>query len=256
MRSDLSAVAKRMIRKLRGVYLRVARAAQRRLSRDAGRKYELESLVGPIGYWDELVEYQFSFLRKMGLETQHSFLELGCGPLPSGIPVIEFLEKQKYVGIDVSAVALNYAYQRIAEHDLAAKNPILLYSQEFGRGALSGQTFDYIWVSQLLYHLDEEQLDQLLEQVARCAHFGTVFLGDIMTDDRAHTWMSRNPTWRGLRYHFHSLQRVSELAAPHGLKVEDIGSLEQHGYPKAISLRTNRMLRITPEETSAAVVLP
>lgn len=211
------------------------------------RRHKLESLVGPIGFWEELRRYQFEFLRNAGLQPHHSLLDVGCGPLQGGVPLIEYLDGQRYVGIDAREAPLNVAHELIAEHRLAGKNPQLLLSQSFGAHELLGHTsFDFIWTSQLLYHLDDSALADLFSQVATLSHRETVFYGDIFVQHPAHAWWyTEGKTWSGFHYHFHTVQSLSSLAAPHGLHVEDIGPLEDHGYPQEVSLCTNRMLRIT-----------
>lgn len=240
------ALLKKLKNRIGRTFQRHGTRLKHRLSPRARRRYRLESLVGPIGFWDELRQYQIRFLQSAGLLPHHSLLDIGCGPLQGGIPLIDYLDKQRYVGIDALEEPLNVAHELVAEHQLAGKNPQLLHSRTFGAEELSGRKFDYIWTSQLLYHLDATLLKALLVQVATFLNHNSVFYGDIFLEHPAHNWWYKaGKTWRGYNYHFHTAESVSRLADPYGLQVEDIGSLEQHGYPKQVSTYTNRMLRIT-----------
>ena len=43
--------------------------------------HQCETMVGPVGYWKELQQYQFNVLQNNGLKPEHSLLDLGSGPL-------------------------------------------------------------------------------------------------------------------------------------------------------------------------------
>lgn len=237
---------KKIRNRVKWILIRSRTRIKHRLSPRARRRHQLESLVGPIGYWDALQRYQFQFLRTAGLQPHHCLLDIGCGPLQGGVALIEYLDAQNYVGLDARAEPLNVAYELIAEHQLAARNPHLLLSQTFGADELVGRTFDYIWMSQLLYHLGDDLVHALFKQVAAFSHSQTVFYGDVFVQHPDHAWWYREgTTWSGYDYHFHSADSLSTAAAAYGLKVEDIGPLRSHGYPEQVSLCTNRMLRIT-----------
>lgn len=216
-------------------------AITRRIVPSVRKQYFLDSLVGPIGHWDELQQFQFGFLVKMGLTPGHRLLDFGCGPLQGGLVLIRYLEAQNYVGLDVRPEVLKVAYQQIADHGLTHKNPRLIHSESFGRHELNGATFDYIWASQVLYHLSEAQVDQLLAQIAHFSHAQSRFFGDILGH---HERVTDSSQWNGFQFHRHTLESLTAQAARHGLMVEAIGSLESHGYPGTISMRTNQMLKI------------
>jgi len=56
----------------------------------------LEAMVGPPGVWKDCRDFQINFLRKMGLKTHHQVLDIGCGPLRGGIPLIRYLDAGNY----------------------------------------------------------------------------------------------------------------------------------------------------------------
>jgi hypothetical protein len=58
-------------------------------------------LVG--GLWDEIGVLQFDFLRQQGLLPQHKLMDIGCGALRCGIPIIRYLDEGNYYGLDINA---------------------------------------------------------------------------------------------------------------------------------------------------------
>ena len=62
--------------------------------------------VGPQDLWRMKRQFQIDFLLRMGLQPDEDLLDLGCGTLRGGIPMIEYLHAGKYVGVDVRAEVL------------------------------------------------------------------------------------------------------------------------------------------------------
>ena len=128
-------------------------------------RYRVEKLVGPLGVWPQLQQYQFNVLTRLGLEPHHSIVDIGCGPITVGLKLISYLDRGNYVGLDSLSEPLVEAYRAVVEHSLAEKNPTLVCSSTFGKDELGDRQFDYVWVSQLSYHLDEVQTARLFEQL-------------------------------------------------------------------------------------------
>src|SRR5262245_30090573 len=75
--------------------------------------------VGPAHLWRMKRAFQLDFLRCTGLERGQRLLDLGCGTLRGGLPLIEFLDAGHYTGIDVRAEVLDEARGELAEAGLA-----------------------------------------------------------------------------------------------------------------------------------------
>ena len=121
-------------------------------------RHRLEDAMGFRGQFDEHRRFQIAFLREQGLVPSSRFLEIGCGPLTAGIPVIEYLETGNYVGIDVRSSVLDLAWKEVGKAGLAVKNPRLICSSSFGSTELGAQTFDFILSFSVLYHLNDDIL--------------------------------------------------------------------------------------------------
>ena len=51
-------------------------------------------------YWDSISRLQFVFLKEKGLKPIHTFFDVGCGSLRAGIRFINYLDQDRYIGID------------------------------------------------------------------------------------------------------------------------------------------------------------
>lgn len=210
------------------------------------RQHELDMMVGPIGYWRELQRYQISALQRLGLQPRHRLLDLGCGPLQGGIAFIGYLDEGRYTGIDVNQRAIDAGWQQIARAGLQPKAPQLLVSSCFGRDVLAGREYDYIWCSQMLYHLHETQIEALFAQVARLLAPRGRFYGDIIGYPNEVTESSH---WGGFKFYLHTLDALRQAADRHGLTIRDVGEIASYGYPADIALRTNRLLEVTRNDS-------
>src|ERR1700730_16469862 len=120
---------------------------------DVRRRYALEDSMGFRGQWDEHRRFQISFLREQGLSPSHRFLDIGCGPLTGGIPVIAYLRPNNYCGIDIRSSVLNLAWREVGIAGLSEKNPRLICSTSLGSDELGDEQFNFVFSFSVLYHL-------------------------------------------------------------------------------------------------------
>jgi len=208
-------------------------------------KHYLEELVGPTGYWEPLQAYQFEFLKTVGLKPQHSLLDIGCGPLQGGIKFIDYLEPGKYTGIDLRQKAIVAAYKQVIRYNLSGKNPRLIMSDSFGRDELNDGCFDYIWISQLLYHLSPERIEALFLQISSQMGDTSVFYGDIIDYDMPQ--LASGTSWQEFNFYQHQPEDLQAMAKQSGLAIDIVGQTGDFGYPKELWLSNNYMLKIYKE---------
>lgn len=223
---------------------RMTYALHRRISPSLRQTHHLESLAGPIGHWAPLQAYQFEFLKAMGLKPHHTILDIGCGPLQGGIKLIEYLESNQYTGIDLRHKTVTEAYRQVLRHNLVHKNPALIMSNSFGRRELPDRTFDYFWISQLLYHLSLAQIEDLFFQVASQMKPTSLFFGDIV-DYRSQS--APGIHWQEFQYYHHQPEDLKSTANNAGLNLAILGQTGDFGYPETLALSTNYVLRISPQ---------
>ena len=203
-------------------------------------QHERETMVGPVGYWNELQQYQFNVLTGNGLKSNHRILDICCGPLQGGMAFIAYLNAGGYVGVDISARNLTAGYRQILDQDFAAKNPRLIQSEHFGSEYLEGARFDFVFVSQTLYLFDDEKMEQLFALVKQVLKPGGKFLADILCPDAYESVIYPDCGWL-----CHTEESVRAVAETRGLEVRGLGGILQYQYPSRLSLSSNLMLEFT-----------
>ncbi|MEO6995116.1 MAG: class I SAM-dependent methyltransferase [Lacunisphaera sp.] len=202
--------------------------------------HKCERMIGPVGYWKELQQYQFNVLQANGLKAEHSLLDLGCGPLQGGIAFIRYLNTGKYTGVDLLAENVDAACRQVIRHHLVSKNPRLIQSAKFGDDFLAEASFDFIFVSQLLYLFDDATMAVLMAFIRRRLNAGGKFLGDIVNPEK-HATVSAHYS----SYIPHTFESIQRLARTEGLSVRSLGEIIQYQYPARLTLRQSLMLEFT-----------
>lgn len=197
---------------------------------------ELEDIMGFRGMIPEHRRFQLEFLKSQGLKPEHSLIEIGCGPLTAGLPLIEYLDPGNYVGVDVRPNALNPSWRQVGKAGLAGKNPLLIVSDSFGEESLGDRRFDYVLTFSVLFHLNDQILDQWFAMVAKR---GGVAYANVNTATESSTW---------LQFPFlkRDVETYRDAAARHGLKTEDMGTLEALGFRLPGEEKLNPLLRFSP----------
>ena len=136
----------------------ISRWIKRKVGKNVAPKQKRHRLVGPPKLWKMKRDFQISFLKEIGLKSKDYFLDIGCGTLRGGIPIIRYLEKSHYYGIDVRSYVLEEGKKELIESKLAYKEPVLISSKDLSSINLKKE-FDYVWAFSVLVHLTDEMLE-------------------------------------------------------------------------------------------------
>jgi len=120
------------------------------------------------GMWEELGRLQKGFLVNQGLKPHHRFIDMGCGSLRAGVPLTDYLDANRYYGVDISADLLDAGYEReIAPAGLDAKLPRshLAANAEFDATGF-GVRFDYGIAQSVFTHMPISRLTDCLTALA------------------------------------------------------------------------------------------
>src|SRR5262249_52364147 len=65
-------------------------------------RYRVEDARAYVGTDTLSGQLQFELLKREGCRPDSKVLEIGCGNLHAGVPLMQFLEKGRYVGMDLN----------------------------------------------------------------------------------------------------------------------------------------------------------
>src|SRR5262249_29760893 len=137
---------------------------------------EHRNFVG--GLWQEIGTLQLDFLLRHGLRLHHKMLDIGCGALRCGIPIIRYLDKGNYYGLDNNASVIEAGNYELKNEELTGKQPKLLVNDRFEIGRFR-VLFDFAIAQSVFTHLDMNLILHCLvetrKNLARNAKFFSTF---------------------------------------------------------------------------------
>jgi SAM-dependent methyltransferase len=222
-----------------------ARSLRNRLGKvfsgEAGRRH---AAVGPAHLWKMKRQFQIDFLKNNGLEQQHSLIDIGCGTLRGGIPLIKLLNKGQYTGIEVREDVLELGRDELREAKLESQEPNLIHSQGLSTLDLEYKV-DFIWAFAVLIHMDDDALNGCLSFVSRHLEPTGSFYGNVNIGE------AENGSWQGFPVVYRPMAWYVETAERFGLVPTDVGSLVELGHddgrPEPESRRMLKFTHIDPD---------
>ncbi len=137
---------------------------------------------------------QLKALHLIGLKPEHKVLEIGCGALNAGIPIMSDLKKGNYVGIEPNRWLVENTATVTANNEIIRdKDARFMYNSEFrafepltpidtydGRGP----KFDFIIAHSVMSHASITQLDMFLKNSQHVlAPGGKLLFSLLLTND-------------------------------------------------------------------------
>lgn len=160
-------------------------------------------------------EVQLELLQLEGCRPRDAVLEIGCGCLNAGIPVMQYLKARRYVGIEPNRWLLDAALaSRRVRWLVRRKRATFLSRTDFDASEL-GRTFEYILSHSILSHCAHWQLEQFVGNAARVLSHAGKIVASIRLGERD----SMDEEWQYPGVSWFTLATVEETAARHGLRV-------------------------------------
>lgn len=197
------------------------------------------------GMWDQIGRLQFEFLVSQGLKPWHNFLDVGCGSLRGGIHFIDYLEEQRYFGVDKNASLLRAAREFELTEALNKKQPRLIQLENF-EFSVFGTRFDFALAQSVFTHLAIGDIATCLQNIrsvlSDAGKFFVTFFE--MPADRSAlepfthfpgaitTFYDKDP------YHYY-FRTIKEVSHSHRLEVENVGDWKHPRNQKMLVFTSN-----------------
>ena len=222
------------MRKIKRIANQLKRAVQSVFYNSAEKRH---SLVGPAKFWKIKRDFQIGFLKKVGLQPHHYFLEIGCGTLRGGVPIIKYLENSHYYGIEARDNVLEEGKKELAEANLITKQPVLVAAEDISSIELN-QKFDYVWAFSVLIHMTDNILRDCLAFVSKNLKADGFFYANVNTNT------TPDGAWQGFPVVHRSIEFYTSECSRYGLAFDIIGSLKDLGHITKMEGDDNIMLKI------------
>jgi len=196
-----------------------SRWIQRKIGSFIDPKQKRHAHVGSPELYKRSRDFQIKFLKDMGLIPGDYLLDIGCGTLVGGVPIIHYLEKRHYYGIEKRPDVLEEARKELLASKLTHKTPVLL-SEDIASLNLERE-FNFVWASSFVSsHLSKQG-----------KFYANVNIGN-----------KKDDSWKGFPVVWRTLDFYKKVGSSYGLTVQDIGSRQEFGLAY---LDNQRMLEIS-----------
>jgi SAM-dependent methyltransferase len=182
--------------------------------------------------------FQFRFLTSHGLRPQHRLLDVGCGTLRGGIPLIEYLQAGHYIGVEARPKVLEEGRRELQDAGLEHKQPVLIATGDPSEIVLDAP-LDFAWAFMVLIHMPDEVVQSYLGVIARELGEQGAFYANVLVGEE------EPKEWVGFPVISRPLSLYERWAREHGLAVESLGTLASLGHHGGVEGDDTVMLRFT-----------
>ena len=211
---------------------RVVRKLKNLLENRQNLRHEL---VGPMNLWKLKRDFQIKFLHDQDLKKSNKFLDLGCGTLRGGIPIIDFLDSKNYYGIDVRKNVLAKAKKELRFYGLGYKLPKLIHFTNYDQLEIK-EKFDIIFAFSVLIHMSDAIVEECFQFVSKQLETNGVFFANV------NLGAENDVSWQGFPVVFRDLDFYESLAERNNLKLENMGTLLSLGHYSGNAFQDNQIM--------------
>jgi cyclopropane fatty-acyl-phospholipid synthase-like methyltransferase len=183
----------------------------------------LPDMVGRADEFELKRAFQIRFLLEHGLKPGVNLVDIGCGVLRGGLPIIRELDPDRYCGIDVRAECIRMAKREVRRAKLMHKKPTLLHSADL-RSIRLERRFDVAWAFSVVFHLTDDALTDVFAFVSAHLNENGEFFAN------ANLGVKPDGSWREFPVRWRTLDEYRTAAQSFGFSVESLGTLESLGH--------------------------
>ncbi len=139
------------------------------------RDIEEEKYKNLVGHasttWEGSGQFQLHFLKEMGLATNSSLLDIGCGPGRGAEYFIPFLDASNYLGMDNNSSFITACESMVAKRKLTSKKPCFEVVKNFQFKARTIK-FDFAIAFSVLQYCPPELRREFFKRIPSQLHAG------------------------------------------------------------------------------------
>jgi hypothetical protein len=154
----------------------------------------------------------FNELIAQGIAPTDTLVDYGCGTLRVGRPFIEFLEPDRYIGMDIDQRILDAGRGNLPAELIESKRPVLEVISSESLSRVAAKRPKWIFSKGVLQHVPPDELNEFFENLSHLVRAGaTAFVfarcANESTTLSAKTWL-------------HDLDQLHEAASRHGMQLD------------------------------------
>lgn len=202
--------------------------------------------AGAPEHWKDIRECQFSYLKAVvKIKASHKFLDIGCGTLRGGIPVIDYLDVGNYYGIDIQKNVLEEARAEVVDERLQFKKPNLIHFNCFDTLEINAE-FNVMWSWLSMWYLNEEELEKCFRFVKNnLANDGVFYFNTGLISGKESVIYGKPKSWYGFSSWYRPFKYFEKLALKNDFSIKNLGSPLSVGFgSRALQETQKPMLKV------------
>ncbi len=167
------------------------------------------------GHWGEAGRRQLDFLISEGLKPWHNFLDIGCGCARAGIYLVDYLDKNRYYGLDHHDWLIDAGNKELGGL-IQDKSPMFIINDTFDFSGIKCK-INVAIAKSVFTHLTLERIKQCLSNLKCVLDSSGVFYASVFIGDSKDN-LTKDDDTRKFSY---SLEEIKSVAK--GWNVESMG---------------------------------
>ena len=124
--------------------------------------------------WREHQTMQFEYVKRLGLQSDHVFLDVACGPLRLGAALLPYLSNGLYYGMDINMSTIEAGVEKLEQDGIKPTNAVLFANDSFDFSPVSEQV-DMAFSNSLFSHLTLNSILLCLVSLSRILRQGVSY---------------------------------------------------------------------------------
>lgn len=166
--------------------------------------------------------YHLQFMKDHGLQKDMTVFDFGCGYGRTAIPVIHYLDAEKYIGVDLSDRRIGMANEWVARENLLDKKPNFLANIDNSLPYLEDNSIDVVWTWSVFTHMPLDDIRQTLKSMRRVLKTdGIIYFHYVAFLDGEEGYREPSATFKDFYWSNQEISQVVQEAGFKATRVDD-----------------------------------